>query len=43
LGSLQDADITQAALQLTQSTTQLNTALSAEARIPHTSLFDFLA
>jgi flagellar hook-associated protein 3 FlgL len=43
LGSLQDADITQAALQLTQSTTQLNTALSAEAKIPRTSLFDFLA
>jgi flagellar hook-associated protein 3 FlgL len=43
LGSVQDADVTQAALQLTQSTTQLQTALSAEAKIPHSSLFDFLA
>src|SRR5579862_3507977 len=41
LGSVQDADITHAALQLTQSTTQLQTALSAEGKIPHTSLFDF--
>ncbi|MBI2681457.1 MAG: hypothetical protein HYX25_10700, partial [Candidatus Solibacter usitatus] len=43
LGAILDADITQAALQLTQGSTQLNTALSAEARLPHTSLFDFLA
>ena len=43
LGSVQDADITHAALQLTQSTTQLQTALSAEGKIPHNSLFDFLA
>src|SRR5579863_1613869 len=43
LSQTQDADITQAALQLTQSTTQMNAALSAEAKLPHTSLFDFLA
>lgn len=43
LSNIQDADITQAALALTQGNTQLNTALAAEAKIPHTSLFDFLA
>lgn len=43
LGQVQDADITQAAIQLSQSTTQLNAAMSAEAKIPRTSLFDFLA
>ena len=43
LSQTQDADITQAALQLTQSTTQMNAALSAEAKLPRTSLFDFLA
>ncbi len=43
LSGVQDADVTQAALQLAQSTTQLQTALSAEAKIPRTSLFDFLA
>ena len=42
LSQIQDADVTQAALQLSQSSTQLNTALSAEARMPRTSLFDFL-
>ena len=43
LSNIQDADITQAALALTQGNTQLNTALAAQAKIPHTSLFDFLA
>jgi flagellar hook-associated protein 3 FlgL len=43
LSNIQDADITQAALALTQGNTQLNTALAAEAKVPHTSLFDFLA
>ncbi len=43
LSQTQDADITRAALQLTQSTTQMNAALSAEAKLPRTSLFDFLA
>jgi flagellar hook-associated protein 3 FlgL len=42
LSNIQDADITQAALALTQGNTQLNTALAAEAKAPHTSLFDFL-
>ena len=43
LSQVQDADITQAAIQLSQSTTQLNAAMSAEAKIPRSSLFDFLA
>jgi len=43
LSNVQDADITQAALQLSQSTTQLNAAMSAEAKMPRSSLFDFLA
>jgi flagellar hook-associated protein 3 FlgL len=43
LSQVQDADVTQAAIQLAQSTTQLNAAMSAEANRPRTSLFDFLA
>ena len=43
LSQVQDADITQAAIQLSQSSTQLNAAMSAEAKMPRTSLFDFLA
>jgi len=43
LSNVQDADITQAALQLSQSTTQMDAAMSAEAKIPRSSLFDFLA
>jgi flagellar hook-associated protein 3 FlgL len=43
LSQVQDADAAQAALQLTQSSTQLNAALSAEAKLPRTSLFDYLA
>lgn len=43
LSNIQDADITQAALALTQGNTQLDSALAAEAKTPHTSLFDFLA
>jgi flagellar hook-associated protein 3 FlgL len=42
LSQIRDADITQAALQLTQGNTQLNAALGAEAKLPRTSLFDFL-
>jgi flagellar hook-associated protein 3 FlgL len=42
LSQIQDADVTQAALQLSQSSTQLNTGLSAEAKMPRTSLFDFI-
>jgi flagellar hook-associated protein 3 FlgL len=42
LGALQDADIPTAALELTQATTGLNAAMSARAKRPTTSLFDFL-
>ncbi|MEO8592001.1 MAG: flagellin [Candidatus Solibacter sp.] len=37
-----DADMTQAITALTEGTTQLQAALSARARMPHTSLFDVL-
>lgn len=40
---IQDADVAQAALDLAQGNAQLNTALSAEAKRPRTSLFDYLA
>jgi flagellar hook-associated protein 3 FlgL len=37
-----DADVTTAAMTLTQSSTQLQAAFQMQARMPHTSLFDFL-
>jgi flagellar hook-associated protein 3 FlgL len=42
LSQTQDADVTQAAVTLTQSQTQLQAAFSAQAARPRTSLFDFL-
>ena len=42
LSSLQDADVTTIAEQLTQTTTDMNAAMSAQARRPTTSLFDYL-
>ena len=42
LSSLQDADIPAEALQLTQLTTNLSAAMSARAKRPVTSLFDYL-
>jgi len=42
LSSLQDADVTSLAVQLTQQTTNLNAAMAAQARKPTTTLFDFL-
>ena len=42
LGSLQDADTAALAVQVTQASTALNAALSAQAHKPTTSLFDFL-
>ena len=42
LSSKTDADMTQAITDLTEGTTQLQAALSARARMPHTSLFDVL-
>lgn len=37
-----DADVAEAALQLSSTRTQLEAALSARAKLPRTSLFDFL-
>jgi len=42
LTSKTDADMTAAITALTEGTTQLQAALSARARMPHTSLFDVL-
>lgn len=42
LSAIQDADITEAALALTQATTQRDAALAARARIGNKSLFDYL-
>lgn len=42
LATKTDADMTQAITALTEGTTQLQAALSARARMPHTSLFDVL-
>jgi flagellar hook-associated protein 3 FlgL len=42
ISNLQDADITDAILQLTQAQTQQQAALSARAQLPRTSLFNFL-
>jgi len=42
LSTKEDADITAAALELSQGTTQIQAALTARAKLPRTSLFDFL-
>jgi len=42
LSGLQDADPTQAILQMTQAQTQEQAALQSEARLPRTTLFDYL-
>jgi flagellar hook-associated protein 3 FlgL len=42
LSSLRDANMAEAVTALTQGQTQLQAALSAQARLPTTSLFDFL-
>ncbi len=42
IGDIQDADLTSAILELNQSQTQQQAALSARARLPRTSLFDYL-
>lgn len=38
----EDSDVTSAALELTQATTQLQAAFQMRAKMPHNSLFDFL-
>lgn len=43
ISQTEDADITAAALELTQGSTQLQAAFQMRAKLPHTSLFDFLA
>jgi len=42
ISDVEDADITAAALQLTQSSVQLQAAMQMRARLPHNSLFDYL-
>jgi flagellin-like hook-associated protein FlgL len=42
IGQEQDADIAAASLELSQGTTQIQAAFEMEARIPKTTLFDFL-
>jgi flagellar hook-associated protein 3 FlgL len=42
LSGLQDADTASLAVEVTQASTALNAALSAQAHKPHTTLFDFL-
>jgi flagellar hook-associated protein 3 FlgL len=43
ISNLQDADLTQAILDLTQGQTQQQAALQSRARLPRTTLFDYLA
>ena len=42
ISNLQDADLTQSIMDLTQSQTQQQAALQSEAQLPRTSLFNFL-
>ena len=42
VGNIQDADVTQAILELTQAQTAQQAALQEKAATPATSLFDFL-
>ena len=42
ISALQDADIAAAALELTQAQTQQQAALTARARLPRSTLFDYL-
>ena len=42
IANLEDADMAQAALELTSASIQQNASLQSRARMPRTSLFDFL-
>ncbi len=42
IASIRDTDLSEAAIQLTQGTTAYQSALQAQSKVPHTSLFDFL-
>jgi flagellar hook-associated protein 3 FlgL len=43
IANLQDADLTSATLELTQTQTDQQAALTAEAQVPRTTLFNFLS
>jgi flagellar hook-associated protein 3 FlgL len=43
ISQTQDADVASAAMQLTQGTTDLQAAMQMEGKMPHSSLFDYLA
>jgi flagellar hook-associated protein 3 FlgL len=43
ISNIQDTNVAQAAVELTQGQTDLQAALSAEAKVPPTSLFSYLA
>ncbi|MBV9743800.1 MAG: hypothetical protein JO099_08555 [Acidobacteriia bacterium] len=43
IGSLEDADVAAASLELSQGTTQLQAAFEVQARVPQSTLFDFLS
>jgi flagellar hook-associated protein 3 FlgL len=43
LSQKEDADVTSAALAITQGNTQLQAAFLMQAKMPHTTLFDFMA
>jgi flagellin-like hook-associated protein FlgL len=42
ISNLQDADVTQSILEMTQASTQEQAALQARAHLPRTTLFDYL-
>jgi flagellar hook-associated protein 3 FlgL len=42
IGQLEDADVTAASLELSEGTTQLQAAFEAEAKMPQTTLFNYL-
>jgi len=43
IGNLQDADVTAASLELSEGTTQLQAAYAVQARIPQTTLFNYIS
>ncbi len=43
ISSIRETNISEAAIELTQGSTQYQAALEAQAKVPHTSLFDFLS
>jgi flagellar hook-associated protein 3 FlgL len=43
MGSIQDADVTSDAMLLSQASTQLQAAFTAQAQIPKSTLFDYLS